>query len=783
VLPRTKSLRSVGAIALVVLGYLVSEASPAQSESPSTPSEPADAQRAAPTQSESSEAAPAADIAASTQDEPINLEEVIVTARKQAESLQEVPLSIAAVSGDQLEQRSIENLEALGRTTPNFHFSEQPNGGRLGGIAFIRGVGQRDANSAYDPAVGIYVDGIYMGRSYASNMDMIDIERVEVLRGPQGTLFGKNTSGGAISIVTRQPDISADALSGRVQVTSGSFDRADFAGSVNIPLATDRLALRLAGSRLTKDGYGERVDGQEMADTNRTAARAQLRFQATQKLSALLSGDWMDFDEKNASYKLVDVNTSVGPVAAYNANFDPDYDDRWLSSRDYFFNATGPNSARGNIWGSSLTLAYDTSWATLKSITAYREMDVHNDVDTDGSPITIVDKLEHLIQNQVSQELQAAGSSFGDRLRWVVGVYFFQEEIDNPTTFPLFPALYGNAASFTRVYGVDNDSLAVFAQGTYEVTDRLRLTTGLRYTQDDKAVDVVRLPFPSGDPTFALAGEHNSEALSPRLGLDYRWTPDVMTYVSVAQGAKNGGFNGQTARPSDFDEFDDEVVWTYEAGLRSDLFGGRARLNATLFHSEYQDLQLQINGSTVVNDVPAPFNVITNVPEASIRGGELELTVVPIEHWTLTSGLGLTYGQYDELPTDPEFVASGVITKDSEFSHMPEVSYTQGVGYTRALSNGLGVAARLDYAYRSKIFYNAENTPNVVQPAYGLLNARLTIETPMGLSVSLFGTNLTDEVYIVGGYDDAANPNPGLGFSFVTQGPPRELGISAQFRF
>lgn len=708
------------------------------------------------------------------------IDEIVITARKQEESLQEVPLSVVAVSGDELERRSVESLGDLGQSTPNFSFGQTHNGGSVAGVAFIRGVGQRDSHSAYDPAVGIYVDGVYMGRMYGNNLDMIELERVEVLRGPQGTLFGKNTSGGAINIITRQPDLS-DAT-GRVQLTGGSYGRFDTIGNLNIPLVPEHLGLRVAASRLTRDGYGERVDFQEMADVDRTALRGQLLFRHND-FSALLSADWMEFDEKNASFKLLDVNTGVSPVAAYNAAFDPDYDDRWVSSRDYFFNSTGSNLARGHIGGASLTLGYDRPWAKLKAVTAYRTMDVDNALDPDGAPIAIINQFETVKQNQFSQELQATGQAFGDRLDWVLGAFYFREDVKNPVIYELLPALFNGSRNFSRSVPTANSSIAGFGQGSYSFNEQLRLTAGLRYTRDEKTVQSTQYGA-SGAVQFATPkGTHSSNSLSPRLGIDYRWTPEVMTYASVAQGAKNGGFNGRVARPGDFFEFDDEVVWTYELGMRSDLFDGRMRFNATAFYSRYTDLQLQIAGTTVVDGAPVGFAVVTNVPEATIHGGEVDLSVVAMPGLVFSGSLGLTHGQYTELPTDARFQAYGAVNKDSKFSNTPEVSYTLAAEYMRPFLDGLDLVARVDYAWKSEIFYNPENTPLLTQPSYGLLSARLTFETQTGLSVSIFGANLTDEAYFLGGFDDANGPNPGLGFSVVSQGAPREYGISAQLRF
>jgi iron complex outermembrane receptor protein len=710
------------------------------------------------------------------------IEEIVVTARKREESLQTVPLSVAAVSGEELERRSVDSLGDLSQFTPNFTFSQTPNGGSAAGVAFIRGVGQLDAHSAYDPAVGIYIDGVYFGRMYGNNFDMLDVERVEVLRGPQGTLFGKNTSGGAISVVTRAPDLAADDMSGRVQLTGGSRDRLNALASVNIPLIADRLAVQIAGSRQKQDGYGKRLDGQEMANTDREAARVQLLFRPVEKFSALLAADWMQFDEANASYKLLDTNPLAGPVAAYNANVDPDYDDRWVSQKDYFFNGAGPNSARGDVWGSSLTLTWDAAFATFKSISAYRASDIHSDVDPDGAPIVIINKFEHAEQDQLSQELQASGS--WGRLEWVGGVYYFREKIDSLDSFNLLPALFGVTRDFSRVIPVENRSHAAYGQGTYRVTDRARVTAGLRYTRDEKRIQASQLNYLGAVQYATPDSEHSSSAVSPRIGLDYQWTPQVMTYISAAQGAKNGGYNGRPSRLSDFTEFDDETVWTYEVGLRSDLFDGRARFNATAFYSDYTDMQVTISGSVTVNNAPAPFSLITNIPKVEITGGEVELIVAPAQGLTLSGGLGLTYGKYTELPTDAQFIAAGLLDEDNEIPNVPEVAFTLAAQYNRALSDEIDLTTRVDYSHRSLTHVTSENSPLVFQPAYGLLNARLTFEhVPSGIAVSLFGANLTDEAYMLGGIDDANRPSAALGFSTINQGPPREWGISLQKRF
>lgn len=713
------------------------------------------------------------------------LEEIVVTARKTQESLQRVPVSIAATSGAQLESRSVVSLPDLTAATPNITFGQQAQGGRIGGLIFIRGVGQRDSLAVYDPGVGVYIDGVYLGRMNANDLDMMEIERVEILRGPQGTLFGKNTSGGAVSIVTKQPDASADGLGGRFQATIGSRNRFDLLGSLNVPIVTDKAAIQISGSRRRQDGFAKRADGEDMADAHRDALRGQLKLSPHEDFTATVSADWTKIDEKNAAYKLVGVNPNVLPIVLLNTYTPETYDERWLSSGNYQYNGGGPNSARGTLKGTSLTLEYDTGATTLKSITAYRRVSIHNDLDPDGSPINVLDQYQQVRQKQFSQEFQALGTAFEDRLQWVVGAYYFDEKVHDNIDYALLTSLFGTSQSFSQDNHVKSESLALYGQGTFNLTEKLRVTAGLRYTHDKKRVDYTRFSFPEDVSLMPLLiGRHGSKALSPRFGLDYQWTPDVMTYVSVAQGAKNGGFNGRANAVSDFTEFDDERVWTYEAGLRSEFLDGAGRFNATAFYSSYTDLQIQITGSTVVDNAPQPFNVITNVPKANIKGGEAELTLSPGRGLTLNGALGLTFAEYTKLPTSSVFVSSGVIDLDSKFMNAPEVTITAGAEYTHDVSSSLTATARVDYSYRSKIHYNVENTAPLVQKGYGLLNARLTFEhQPSGISLSVFGTNLTKAYYIVGGFDDAGTPNPALGFTVVNEGAPREFGASLGIKF
>ena len=713
------------------------------------------------------------------------LEEIVVTARRAEESLQRVPVSVSAISAEDLASRSLESLSDVGQTVPNLLFGERGASGRGSAVVYIRGVGQADVRPTYDPAVGVYIDGVFLGRMQGNDLDTMDVERVEVLRGPQGTLFGKNTSGGAVNIVTRQPDLTQYA--GRVLLTGGSRSRFDALASLNLPLATDKAALLVTASRRTQDGYGTRADGQSMGDVDRTSGRLALRLQLTEDFSALLAADALSYDETNSMFKLISVYPAAPPVALINRFTPVPYDARWLSPSDFFNYATGPNSSRGDLYGTALTLGYDLGATQLKSISAYRDNVVHSDQDADVSPVTILDEYDESRQHQFSQELQASGTSLDDRLDWVLGLYYFDESVHNKVDFSIVPALLpiiGNA-SFSNDLRVRNESYAVFGQGNYALTEKLRVTTGLRYTHDRKEVDRRNLSYPSGIPNQPQAiRSATSDDVSPRVGLDYQWTPQLMSYISAAKGYKAGGFNGRASSVRDFNEYDPETVWTYELGLRSDFLDRRVRFNATAFYSDYSDLQLQISGSTTVNGAPAPFNVVTNVPEARIVGGEIELRVIPVRGLQLSAEAGFTDAKYTKLPTDAQFLASQLIDKDSEFVYTPKSSLTLAAEYNTAVSERFELTARVDYAHKSTINYDVANSPLLRQEPYGLLNARLTFgHLSEGLSLSVFGTNLTDEHYFVGGFDDADTPNPGLGFAFLNMAPPREYGVSVQWRF
>ena len=288
--------------------------------------------------------------------------------------------------------------------------------------------------------VGIYVDGVYLGRAQANDLDMADVERVEVLYGPQGTLFGKNSDRGALNIVTRMPDLGATSLSGPVEVQTGNYGRANVSGVWNVPLVTNKAALLVTAADWRQEGYSLRLlDGEESGNQNRASARVKLLLKPTENFHALLSIDGTIFNERSGAYRLVEVRTSSALPILYATMTPYRYDNRWVTKSDLQYNGTGPNKNAGNVYGASLTLNWERPWGTLKSITAYRRLRVDSEFDPDGSPLTVLDVFNNVDQYQVSQEVQATGTSFGARLHWVAGLYYFSESAQDiqPVNFAL----------------------------------------------------------------------------------------------------------------------------------------------------------------------------------------------------------------------------------------------------------------------------------------------------------------------------------------------------------
>lgn len=574
------------------------------------------------------------------------LEEITVTARKREESLQDAPLSVTAFSTAGLEKRGITNLGNISAYTPNVDINAgKGDGGSTNAAVFIRGVGQNDFIFPTDPGVGIYVDGVYIARSIGGMMDLADVERVEILRGPQGTLYGKNTIGGALNIVTSRPD---GELSGQIKLIGGQREHFDVEANLNFPLIEDVLSGKIALASKNQKGYSKRIDGGlDLGDTNVDAIRVGLNWTASEDVDVYLSFDASRIRQNGVAGTLLGTFNSAGSLyGPYNALAAPFitavnglpagslFDDRYVTGDPALSNGTGPTKDDNDTWGLSLNVDWDVNEnMTVKSITAYRKMDATIQTDIDYSPFPVIHTAEEQHQKQFSQEIQLGGTAMDGKLNWLLGGYYFNEKInDDNNTFlasglfqvletlpgavvplvggvtcpsvPAAPCAGGagnpwNAAldfdvnPFTKL---DTDNLAAFLHVTYDVTDQLSVTLGGRYSYEKKEYFIDSIFPASGKIATPPTTETQSwSKFTPKVGLDYHVNDDVLLYASFSKGFKSGGWNPRPLDPLEFKTFDQENLTAYEMGIKSRLMDDRMTFNLAGFYSQYKDLQLFIN--------------------------------------------------------------------------------------------------------------------------------------------------------------------------------------------
>ncbi|MFD0847859.1 TonB-dependent receptor [Sphingosinicella xenopeptidilytica] len=748
------------------------------------------------------------------------LETITVTARRRAESLQDTPIAISAVTSEGLAQRGIETVTQIGDFTPNvkFNSSVPVSASNATAAIFIRGIGQNDYQLSADPGVGLYLDGVYISRGVGNVLDVMNVERIEVLRGPQGTLFGRNTIGGAVSVVTQKP---TDTLGGNFEVSTGSHNRVQLKGILNLPLA-EGIYSSVAGFYHKRDGYVKGVvDGApDLGDTDNLAGRFALRLEPSSNLTIDLAVDGSRTRENSAPNVMLRVDENAPAAQAWNAAYsgagaicaDPLNPARLTDQRCYnsqwalapyrhggTFSAISDVFANGNpkpyqsgsdvdIWGISGTIEWKiTDDLTLKSITAYRKVTGFWTRDSDHSPASIVQTNSDWKQDQFSEELQLLGEAGDGRLNWVVGGYYSSESGNHKDLVNLIDAVFLSGAV------LDGESLAFFGQATYEIVDNLNLTAGIRWTEDKKTFGnanqyVVEAGFltgqpfnpdgsglQNGDPLMGPLGQTatiTDRAWTPMVSLAYRWSPELLTYVSYSEGFKGGGFTQRVFPPFAFiPSFKPETSTTYEFGFKSDLAGRTLRLNGAAFLNDYDDLQVTVNDPTLGF---AP--IIQNAAKARIKGIELELEARPVDALRIEAGIGYLDAKYRRV--DIRALNAGVTT-DTKLQNAPKWTLSAGISYLIE-APGLGsFQPRVDWSYRSRVYNDAVNNPLLVQDGYHLVNASIAFNDESerwGLSLGV--KNLTKEVYLGSGYADAFG-----GITEGVYGRPREWYLSARYKF
>lgn len=711
-------------------------------------------------------------------------EEIVVTARKREESIQDVPVSVTALSGAALEDRGVTALNQIDQFAPGLTFQPgaRTGGGGSTGSVFIRGIGQIDYNPLTDQGVGVYVDNVFLGRATGQVMDVLDIARVEVLRGPQGTLFGKNTIGGAISIVSSIP---RGEFSGYVQAAGGSFNQLDQRASVAFPI-TDALSGRISLSNRQRDGYAESLaTGDEFGDVDSQSGRLVLNWEPDAgAASFVLIVDASTQEGQSQFNRLVATRTDAGhPLGIALTPYVPTSDYvNYASNSALNFNNLDVFGVSGTF---RLEVAPDLDFI---SITAYRTLEAAVGLDTDSSPLAIQEIEGYTDQHQFSQEFQLAGVSFGDRLEWLLGAYYFEESIDERSENRIVPFFVNT----TQYMSPTTTTWALFTQGTYQFTDRLSATIGVRYSEEDKHVDGRSFRNLAGTclPLLCDADPraHPSESwtsLTPRFGVEYQASDDALLYFSYAEGFKSGGFNYQVInRIEEFRAYDPETASTYEVGFKTDWLDRRLRINGDVYYTEYEDLQLRstLAGGSDPALCPAgpTCSLVLNAPGVNLTGAELEVTARPTDALQLFLGVAYIDDEYRPLTPGINF---GLVTAENDLPKTPTWAVNLGAQLDVPLSWGL-LTLRGDYAYKTSMFTDYENTPQLEQDAFGLLNVRAALSfAEERWEVAVSGQNVTDEAYLTSGFGSGMVGPGGLGYAVGSYGVPATWQVSLRYRF
>lgn len=756
---------------------------------------------------------------------PPGLEEVIVTARKRKESLQTTPIAITAISADEAKQMNVRNFQDLRGLVPNLEVTPVATGSALN--LTIRGIGQTSVQVNVDNKVGFYLDDMYIARDDGNALHFYDVASLQVLKGPQGTLFGKNTLGGAVLLDTRRP---TGEFGGYVDIRVGNYSRLDTEGALNVPI-NDNLGARFSFRTQNEDGYIKHVlDSQTSNDTNDKSARLQLRATPTDDLTVDLLGEY----NESSTNGNVSIMVGCNPKSSYQKNYNalhlvpfctayPILGQQYLVyggatlsiPTDSLVTDTGARGALSNLNGLTpgghsgpfdlvkvgtinVRMVYDINDnLSVKSITGFRRQFSNHYSPAADVPNDIYSELDHTTTEQVSQEIDLNGHYFDGALTFVAGLYY----IDQTTRFAqntgpdwIDPIGYSYLASN------DFESEAVFAQGAYKVTDELALTLGVRYNYDhkvaqssvyDQAKYSGKNPACGGVVSYFVdafltgaacggyllgQGTHSWYDFDPRVQLDYRFTPDFMAYVSFTGGYESGGFNQQLGANlgGGLVPYGRERIWNYEGGVKTEWLDHRLRVNADGFYQKYSNYQATV----VVTYNGVSTRAIQNAAAVHEDGAELEIEALPISDLVIRANGAYLEQAFDEIGKGvTAFTLTSPVTTAARFQG------SVAIDYTFHLPNEASLVGDLNYRWIGPKPQCTSPQGACTAPAYGLLGGRLNYVTDDGLwSGGLWVTNLLDKYYFTS-VNTAGTALAGFGVGTVSPGRPREFGIEVQRNF
>lgn len=755
------------------------------------------------------------------------INDIVVTATRREQSLQRVPIAVSAASGEALAQAGVVNVQNISQIAPGVQIAPQFKPGDA--VFQIRGQIQTDTAPTVDPSVGVYFDDVYVARSAGSLINFVDIERVEVLKGPQGTLFGKNTTGGALRVISKRP---THDFEGYGLASYESYDRAKLEGVINVPF-TDTLAARVAGQIDRKNGgYATNyVTGNKIDKSATYFVRGSLLWEPVDRLSVLIGGDYTGVKGRGLQQFLRYYVPENGPFTAVEAafesglGFDPvagtailqqiasphgtrtaGTDLRDVTASSYSYNpvtgALNPvggradPSTRNTTWGVLANVSYDMDFATLKSITSYRKIKTAIAYDVDGTEFAILDSFRQERASQFSQELLLNGKVLNDRLDWTIGgLYFDEKPFSSDSVIPLAGASsLAGIGGTTTLADARNTSWGAFVQATYNLTEALSITGGVRYSHDKRDFDASAFEFATTGVTSCVYNAANGLSLLPNYSapcnisstakfnqwsytgsINYQLASDKLVYLRTSRGYRAGGFNPRINAPEAVGSFKPEIVTDYEFGIKADWLGKTLRTNLAVFYSKGTDVQVTVNGIS-----PSTGNattIVQNIGTRKVKGFEADLIARPADFFTFNAGVSyLDAKSRNPLAPDVRYVEL-----------TPPWSWTMGASADMKLGEDLKGTARIDVSYRDKM----HDSSAPLRAADGtilytgfyrdvfLVNARYTLHHgPTGIEVAIYGRNLGNELYEGRAYNIS-----GLGIGVGTLAEPRVIGAELRFPF
>ena len=686
-------------------------------------------------------------------DKALALEEVVVTAERKSENQQIVPISISAFSENEMDRRQIYTTLDVIRNVPNLVGSNNVGLSSATSL-FMRGVGQDESISSQDPAVGTYVDGVYIARQISNNAYLYDIERIEVLRGPQGTLYGRNTSGGAISIITRKP---GEDFEGAIETSVGSYDSYSVKGRLNVPLSDTVFLNASAFTDQRDEGFQKNITlDNRTFDAGSSGVRTSLRVMPNDDLDIVVTAEISEQEDTG-----ITGSNALGP--------NPD---------DLFVVQSGLRGSFNEIEQQTLTanIIYSTNSAVWKSITGWRDLDQDYRIDfSDGEvPGFVID--QDGTHKQFSQEIHGTGTA--GNLDWVIGGFYMKETNDNVRRDELF--LFGGALAGDLVAEFENDaeSWAVFGQGSYNFSEQLSVSLGGRWTREEKTMDIVQSADIGGGILAPLWDNSALEALdvdtrpvfeqfTPKIGIQYHFNADRMGYASYTEGFKSGGWNARVTDQKNFNLIEEETAKAFEVGFKSEFMDNKLRLNGAYFHNTYEDFII-----TALNPATGEFITI-NASEALIQGIELELIARPMEGLDVYASLGRMWNEYKDLDPNVTF------DKGNEIKRTPELSTQIGFNYRVAVAETGAIIVSADYSHQDEYFAGVNNSAVELAEETDLVYAAISYEGGDGrwmLTASC--ANCTDEEYHTSTLDFGT-----LGFATQFPGQRRVYSLKLKYAF